>query len=448
MKAGEIYVDLRLRKDKFDKGLDDSKKSIKMFALEALASVYLLDRFAEKSTNAATKITNLSRASGIATQDLKRYGLAASLTNAGIGAEEASEKIAAFSKNLIDIRTTGLGNQAGFNQLGFFGKGIDRYTGTTLDVLKRFGAAVKDLPDPIANSILDQQGLSGLLPLLRSSESEIDKMTKGLVLTNEENASLEKTDRLINSIKSNWSFMQDKLVLQISPALEEFGQILKETGMNLSGGNDAPKQQYKSFDDYISQRGWGGFIWDSLKGGIPIMGNAAKDIGSTALLGAKTIFGGAGGGKAGLNNVGNLRDVQGNFRSFATPQEGLNSLIADISAKVGGRSTAMASKYGAGYIPTLDKLINTYAPPSENNTKGYTSFVEKQTGIDANRPLTAADIDGIVKAIVKMEGNKNITMNNTNHIHGSDAKATAGMIGDSTAVSLKHAFADQNNGAF
>jgi len=61
VKAADIYVDLRLRKEKFDKGIADSKKSLKMFALEATASVYLLDRFAEKSTNAATKLTNLAR---------------------------------------------------------------------------------------------------------------------------------------------------------------------------------------------------------------------------------------------------------------------------------------------------------------------------------------------------------------------------------------------------
>jgi len=52
-------------------------------------------------------------------------------------------------------------------------------------------------------------------------------------------------------------------------------------------------------------------------------------------------------------------------------------------------------------------------------------------------------VESIVKAIAKMEGNKNITLNNTNHIHGADdAKATAGMIGDELNRTLKHAMAE------
>jgi len=77
------------------------------------------------------------------------------------------------------------------------------------------------------------------------------------------------------------------------------------------------------------------------------------------------------GGGAGQNNWGNIRSADGQFRSFATPQQGMDALVSDVSARIAGKSSAMSGKYGAGYIPTIEKLISTYAPSSENDTSGY-----------------------------------------------------------------------------
>lgn len=472
MKAGEIYVDLRLKKDKFDKGISDSQKSLKLFALEALAGVYLLDRFVEKSTNAATKLTNLSNASGVSAANLKKIGQAVSLFNSEIDQADASNKLASFAKNLYSLQKFGQGNAAGFNKLQSLGRGFSYYGKTATEVLDSLREAAKGLSDQQLSDVLADLGLEGFLPYIRATNQEVEKLTDNIGLTPDEIKRLNEADKIINSIKINWEFLQNKLVLGLSPALEELAQSLKDAGMSITGSSSAPQQTYKGWDDYLSKRGWGGFILDSLKKGVPIVSSAGKGIGETAFGGLQSIFGGDGAGnqtlknawdefnrnpnavtssiatKSGLNNFGNLRGADGVFRSFATPQEGLNALIADITAKVSGRSRAMASRYGSGYTATLNKLISTFAPPNENNTKNYIDFVSKQTGIDPNRPLTAADIAGIVSSIVKMEGNKNITLNNTNHIHGGgDAQAIAGLIGDQLAQQLKHANADQGNGA-
>lgn len=105
------------------------------------------------------------------------------------------------------------------------------------------------------------------------------------------------------------------------------------------------------------------------------------------------------------NNAGNLRDpATGDFRSFNSPQEGLDAMRKDLEAKIMGTSGAMKSRYGEGYQPTLANVISTWAPPTENDTQGYIDFVSRETGLDANSPLQTTDIDKLIPAMTKMEG--------------------------------------------
>lgn len=104
------------------------------------------------------------------------------------------------------------------------------------------------------------------------------------------------------------------------------------------------------------------------------------------------------------NNPGNLRGNDGEFRKFATPQEGKAAMEADLRTKITGKSDAMAARYGENYTPTLTTLITTYAPPSENDTESYIRTVAEQTGIAPNRKLTEDDLPRLMEAMVKVEG--------------------------------------------
>jgi hypothetical protein len=57
---------------------------------------------------------------------------------------------------------------------------------------------------------------------------------------------------------------------------------------------------------------------------------------------------------------------------------------------------------GKGYN-TIDKIINKWAPPSENDTTNYINFVVKQTGIDRYQTVKSTDLYIIGMAISKME---------------------------------------------
>ncbi len=107
------------------------------------------------------------------------------------------------------------------------------------------------------------------------------------------------------------------------------------------------------------------------------------------------------------NNPGNIRDIKtGQFRVFATPEEGLKAMHDDLMIKISGKSGAMKRAYGNNYSPTLENLINVWAPPNvdNNDTKAYIKRVSEKTGIDPKHVLTPADLKKLVPAMIWHEG--------------------------------------------
>jgi len=100
------------------------------------------------------------------------------------------------------------------------------------------------------------------------------------------------------------------------------------------------------------------------------------------------------------NNPGNLRlagqpgavEGEGGFAAFASPGQGLRALTRQV---VLGTQTRDMS---------LEDFLNKYAPPSENETNKYISFVERQTGLDAKGKVPESRVPQLVRAIIRMEG--------------------------------------------
>ena len=107
------------------------------------------------------------------------------------------------------------------------------------------------------------------------------------------------------------------------------------------------------------------------------------------------------------NNPGNIRDgdftrrhgaigVAGGFAIFPDYETGLAALIALLR-------TVPYQKLN------VEQAINRYAPPVENNTGAYISFVEKQMGISRAMPMALLSdtmIRKLAKTIEAHEGYK------------------------------------------
>jgi len=102
------------------------------------------------------------------------------------------------------------------------------------------------------------------------------------------------------------------------------------------------------------------------------------------------------------NNPGNIRksgdawqglsaeQPDSAFFTFESPEYGIRALVK------------LLKNYNAKGLNTISKIINRWAPPSENNTKAYINAVVKYTGVSADTPIAYNNPD-LVKAIIKHE---------------------------------------------
>jgi hypothetical protein len=66
---------------------------------------------------------------------------------------------------------------------------------------------------------------------------------------------------------------------------------------------------------------------------------------------------------------------------------------------------ALLQTYIHGNRNSLAKAVRAWAPPSENDTAKYLDFMEANTDIPRDRPLTDSDIPKILQSLYRYEGN-------------------------------------------
>lgn len=168
----------------------------------------------------------------------------------------------------------------------------------TNDPLKLLTALRKELAQrgtPAGKALLLQRlGISdtGIISLAESSDADFQKAIsqgQGAALSVDQQQKLRnlKQEEVATTQELNKQFgiLGAELSTYLIPALQALNNLLQ--GIT---GSAAP-QKYNGLDDYLSKRGWGGFLLDSFTGGAKVLGSAAAGIGGTAWSGAKSIFG-------------------------------------------------------------------------------------------------------------------------------------------------------------
>lgn len=104
------------------------------------------------------------------------------------------------------------------------------------------------------------------------------------------------------------------------------------------------------------------------------------------------------------NNPGNIRDggfAQGLPGYVGSDDKGF-AVFDSPSNGASAQQTLLRGYIDKGF-DTPAKIVNRWAPPVENNTSGYSSFVTSKTGFAPDQTLTYADIPTIAKAMAAME---------------------------------------------
>jgi hypothetical protein len=103
------------------------------------------------------------------------------------------------------------------------------------------------------------------------------------------------------------------------------------------------------------------------------------------------------------NNPGNIKKNNVEWEGLAPENEQIdNTFFVFSAAKYGVRALSTYRSYG---LNNIYSIINRYAPPSENDTEAYQSFLSKETGygVLTNLENTIEDYLPIVKGIILME---------------------------------------------
>jgi len=98
-------------------------------------------------------------------------------------------------------------------------------------------------------------------------------------------------------------------------------------------------------------------------------------------------------------NVG-LRNTDGSFRKFKSPQAGYNALVRDIEIKQSGNSSVIDSS------STIKELVEIYAPKFENNTKKYLSVLVDSLNIFNHTKINTINKHLLAKFILMQENRK------------------------------------------
>lgn len=88
------------------------------------------------------------------------------------------------------------------------------------------------------------------------------------------------------------------------------------------------------------------------------------------------------------------KNTDGKFEQFVMMEFGIRAMMMDIRSDI--------RKKG---MDTVQKLISSYAPPNENDTKSYINAVAKSIGIGKDNPLTSdrKTLTDLVGAIIQHE---------------------------------------------
>ena len=113
------------------------------------------------------------------------------------------------------------------------------------------------------------------------------------------------------------------------------------------------------------------------------------------------------------NNPGNIEYGAFAKRMGATGSDGRFAIFPTMDA--GKRATdALLNGYVDKGFDSVNKIINRWAPSSENNTSAYVGAVSSRLGVDPNQKLTREQLGGVAEAIYGHENGAAYTGNAKN----------------------------------
>lgn len=224
MKLGEFFIALGFDVDdqklkEFNGQLKDGLKDMLKLSAVAAGAVYAVNSFVSGSVAAATAMRNFNLETGNSIENLQKWQVGATLTNAAISADQVTASFQSMATAISDI-TMGKGNAGAFAMLGVPDvRGMD--VGEVLEILRdNFDQNVSEWGLPQTVNLMKEIGLdAGMINALKMSRKEFDLLVDSKILSPEARAKLVDLGDAITKVKWEFMFFKDQLSADWSPAL-------------------------------------------------------------------------------------------------------------------------------------------------------------------------------------------------------------------------------------
>lgn len=396
---------------------------------EASRQAYNLDVSAK---NAGMRVDDFTRLSG-------------AMRILGADSESANASIGGMAKTLKEAASGANGQVLG--ALAQIGVQIQKNNDGSVDTLKTLQEIARVFPSlrpEQQKSVADALGMTPeMLALMREGERMKTLLAKsdefGLTIDPELNKELSDINGTMNELSASWDGLWQrsknkalKTILSdgsVKDGLEGVTDLFTNgdfTGLSHALGfinsNDAEKLRRIQNDKELynslprSERGQvdAGFMTDAVRKRYDANYRATdsaiqlqNDLSAISQPQSNVARGNVPYGETRNNAIGFRNNNPGNLR-VAANATGKNGGFSTFANDADGR-TAMARQlmlYGDRGNNTLDGIIHTYAPQSENNTRAYIDSVSKATGYGAKEQVNLHDpetLKTIMAAMIKHE---------------------------------------------
>ncbi|HBN0910734.1 TPA: hypothetical protein L1126_000781 [Escherichia coli] len=410
------------------------------------AAGYGLKQVAYGFREASREAYNLdvsSKNAGMRVDDFSR--LAGAMRILGADSESANASIDGMAKTLKEAASGANGQVLG--ALAQIGVQIQKNNDGSVDTLKTLQEIARVFPSlrpEQQKSVADALGLTPeMLALMREGERMKTLLAKsdefGLTVDPALNQQLSEVNGTMNELSASWDGLWQrsknkalKTILSdgsVKDGLEGVTDLFTNgdfTGLSHALGfinsNDAEKLRRIQNDKELynslprSERGQvdAGFMTDAVRKRYDANYRATdsaiqlqNDLSTISQPQSNVARGNVPYGETRNNAIGFRNNNPGNLR-VAANATGKNGGFSTFANDADGR-TAMARQlmlYGDRGNNTLDGIIHTYAPQSENNTRAYIDSVSKATGYGAKEQVNLHDpetLKTIMAAMIKHE---------------------------------------------
>jgi hypothetical protein len=101
------------------------------------------------------------------------------------------------------------------------------------------------------------------------------------------------------------------------------------------------------------------------------------------------------------NNPGNIRHNGDTFQGEVTSRDRAFKQFSHIRHGYRAMFVTLGTYLDRGKN-TIEKIIRSWAPPSENNTESYIATVEKRSGVNRSKILTGSSGEDFIKIVAAM----------------------------------------------